>query len=139
MTNSCPLSGAIGDYYSLQLCILVFSHILSIYFLIFHPLQAKQLLSSSKLKYVHLCVVLVGVLAPLLAPLTTILHNLSDQEDPERLGYRVLVYPPHSCVNVREDIFFYTTTVPSNFLLVLSISFLILVFWKLLKVIVREL
>ena len=125
--------GVIGDYFPIQLVTWWLFHVLSIYVLIFHPLRAKSLLSSSKLKYIHLALVAVGLLAPLLDPITSTLHNLSDKTNFQTLGYRVRLYPPLGCGNIRREVYFYTVILPSNFMLTLGITFLILVFWKLLK------
>ena len=131
LSNFIALPGAITDYSLIQMSIWVFFHILSIYFLIFHPVRAKMLLNSRKLKYVHLCIALLGLLAPLLGSLTTILH---DEKDALKMGYGVVLYNPHACRNTKREILFYTVILPFNFLLTMSVSFLVLVLWKLLKV-----
>ena len=133
LTSSALLIGVIRDYFPFQLVIWWLFHILSIYVLIFHPFKAKSLLASSRLKYIHLALVAVGLLAPLLGPITSTLHNLSDETDPWRVGYRVLFYPPIGCRNSKREVFFYTVVLPTHLIVILGITFLILVFWKLLK------
>jgi hypothetical protein len=77
--------------------------------------------------------VLVGLVAPALSPLATVLSS-TDQSDPRRFGYRVIAYPPNGCLNIRRYIGFYTLFVPFNFITTAGITLLILIFWKLYKV-----
>lgn len=106
----------------------------SIFFIIFHPLRAKTFLSSRKVHYVHATIILVGILAPAITPLITVLSGISDNTNPEKFGYRVIFYPPQICLSIRKDIKFYAFNLPSNVMLTTGVTFLLLIFWKLYKV-----
>lgn len=85
----------------------------------------------------HLAVALVGLVAPTLTPLATVLSDIAKDEG-QGLGYRVIVYPPHVCTSIKRDIQFYTFAVPFNFIVTTGVTLLVLIFWKLYKVITER-
>lgn len=89
-------------------------------------------MNSKKMKYVHIALILVGLLAPALSPLITVLSTVHDHQ--RRFGYRVSLYPPHSCATIKKDIQFYTEVLPFNFMVAAGVTFLVLIFWKFYKV-----
>ena len=133
--NYCiPHAGALVDYNSLQLLVWWLSHVISIYLLIVYPLQAKTFLKTNKIHYVHAAIVATGLLAPTIPVLITLLADIDQEDHPERLGYRIFLYPATTCANVRGSIHFYTVNVPSNIMITTGVMFLLVIFWKLYKV-----
>ena len=122
-----------GNYIFLQVVIWWLSHIISLYFMVFYPVKAKNFMNSRKVHCLHFAVVLLGLAAPTLSPLVTILSS-TDQDDPQRFGYRVLRYPPLECVNIKGNIWFYALATPFNLIVTTGLTLLILIFWKLYKV-----
>lgn len=119
-------------YVFLQVAIWWLSQVISLFSLVFFPVKAKNFMKSSRARYLHIAVVAAGILAPVLSPLAIILSGVNKHDnDPEKLGFLVLIYPPYRCVSIRKDVHFYTFTLPFNFMVTIGASFLVLIFWKL--------
>ena len=108
------------------------------------PYHARSFQKSHKMKYIYIGSIIAG----LLIPLVPIIASMADfalrvQSDPVLqnidaasggLGYGLVRFPPILCSPTNANIVYYGTVFPINITMMVGIAFLIIVFWRIHKV-----
>ena len=118
-------------YYGLfQIIVWWFCHELSLFWKIRFPFHARSFETSHRIKYVHITMVIVGLLLPALPVIVTFAIAARDSR-----GFGLIRFPPILCSGLQRDATFYSLVLPINILLAVGIPLLIIIFWTIHKVI----
>ena len=90
------------------------------------PIHMKHLSASGKIKYIHITMVLLGLILPWVPVAVTLGTG--------GLSPRDVVFPPIVCFGRDRGATIYSLNIVDSILLATGISLLILVFYKLIKV-----
>jgi len=115
-------------YYSLfQLSVWWFCHVVSLFWKI--PFHAKSFEATHCLKYIHIAMVIVGLVLPTLPVIVAFTAG-----NPSSSGFVLTSFPPILCTRLQRDPTFYSLVLPINILLAIGIPLLIIIFWIIHKV-----
>ena len=115
-------------YYGLlQLTVWWFCHEVALFWTIRFPIHAKTFVTSHRVKYVHITMVVVGLTLPTLPVIVTLTTG-----DPS--GFGMTRFPPILCTGLKNDSTFYSLVLPINILMMVGIPLLIIIFWTIHKV-----
>ena len=121
-------SAGIVFYYGLfQLIVWWFCHEVSLFWTIRFPMHARTFETSRRVKYVHITMVVVGLVLPTLPVIVTFTTG-----DPS--GFGMTRFPPILCTGLQKDSTFYSLVLPINILMIIGIPLLIIIFWTIHKV-----
>ena len=121
-------SAGIVFYYGLfQLIVWWFCHEVSLFWTIRFPMHAKTFETSRRVKYVHITMVVIGLVLPTLPVIVTFTTG-----DPS--GFGMTRFPPILCTGLQTDSTFYSLVLPINILMIIGIPLLIIIFWTIHKV-----
>ena len=87
-------------------------------------MHARKLQQGENLKYIHIGVVIAGLLIPVPGVMATAFTD----------GYTINRFPPLLCSSSNTDAGYYSVFLIMNILLAIGISMLIFMFWKVHKV-----
>ena len=121
--------GIVFYYGIFQVTVWWFCHVVSLFWGIRFPFHFKSFKATHRLKYVHITMVIVGLVLPTLPvilPFTT--------GDPNMRGFGLTVFPPTNCDSLQVALTFFSLPLPINLLLVTGIPLLIIVLWIIHKV-----
>ena len=90
-------------------------------------MHAKTFETSRRVKYVHITMVVVGLVLPTLPVIVTFTTG-----DPSSFG--MTRFPPILCTGLQKDSTFYSLVLPINILMIIGIPLLIIIFWTIHKV-----
>lgn len=134
--NSSLLFYSVGfwAYYSIfQISVWWFCHVVSLFWGIQFPFHAKSFKTAHRLKYIHIPMVIVGLVLPTLPGIVA-----STAGDPTVRGFRITTTSPIRCSSLRKDIIIYSLVLPMNLIVVIGISLLVIIFWVIHKVIIIQ-
>ena len=118
-------------YYGLfQLAMWWFCHEVSLFWKIKFPFHARSFETTHRIKYVHITMVIVGLVLPALPVVVTFAAAARDSR-----GFGLIRFPPILCSGLQSDATFYSFVLPINILLAIGIPLLIIIFWIIHKVI----
>ena len=121
--------GIVFYYGIFQLGVWWFCHVVSLFWVIRFPFHFRSFKAAHRLKYVHIIMVVVGLVLPTLPvilPFTT--------GDPNMRGFGLTTFPPTNCDRLQGLLTFFSLPLPINLLLVTGIPLLIIVLWIVHKV-----
>ena len=130
----------------LQIILWWLFHTATVFWQIRFPFHAQKVKTERKIKYIHITLVLVGLLLPLLPIITSMADFAVDLKSDEFLkshnvtfvsggmGYGFPGSPPIICIGTDSDSAFYSLVLPLIILLATGITILILLFWFVRKV-----
>ena len=107
-----------------------FCHEVSLFWKIRFPFHARSFETTHRIKYVHITMVIVGLLLPALPVIVTFAAATRDSR-----GFGLIRFPPILCSGLESDATFYSFVLPINILLAIGIPLLIIIFWIIHKVI----
>lgn len=120
-------------YFIFQMSVWWFCHVVSLFWGIQFPFHAKSFKTAHRLKYIHIPMVIVGLVLPTLPGIVA-----STAGDPTVRGFRIATFPPIRCGSLQKDIVIYSLVLPVNLIVVTGISLLIIIFWVIHKVIIIQ-
>ena len=120
-------------YFIFQMSVWGFCHIVSLFWGIQFPFHAKSFKTAHRLKYIHIPMVIVGLVLPTLPGIVA-----STAGDPTVRGFRITIFSPIRCGSLQKDIVIYSLVLPVNLIVVTGISLLIIIFWVIHKVIIIQ-
>ena len=117
-------------YYGLfQLAVWWFCHVVSLFWKIRFPFHARSFEATHRLKYIHIAMVIVGLVLPTLPVIVTFTAG-----NPSTRGFGLTSFPPVLCTSLQSDPSFYSLVLPINIVLANGVPLLITVFWIIHKV-----
>ena len=117
-------------YYGLfQLAVWWFCHEVSLFWKIKFPFHARSFETTHRIKYVHITMVIVGLVLPALPVIVTVTIGN---------GFGLTRFPPILCTGLEKDSTFYSLVLPIDILSAIGISLLIIIFWIIHKVIITH-
>ena len=111
-------------YIFVQVAIWWLCHVTAMFWGLRFPFQAHNFKVTGKMKYLHITVVLLGLILPII-PVAVALGTG---------GFTLNRLPPIICSARSSDATFYAVALPVGFMLALGITLLILLFWTIYKV-----
>ena len=115
-------SAGIVFYYGLfQVAVWWFCHEISIFWGVCFPFHAKSFEKAHRTKYIHIIMVIVGLVLPALPVIVTFTSG-----DPS--GFGLTRFPPILCTGLEKDATFYSLVLPINILMAIGIPLLIIIF-----------
>ena len=135
-----PHVGTLSLYCIFQINIWWVLHAMFLFASVAFPYQYNTLKNSSKMKYIHIGSLVVGLLFPLISVITPMISDAvkrSRASDGEvivgTLGF-TLLSPPSPCVGVDENVIFYSSILPNIIIVEVGVVVLILSIWLINKV-----
>ena len=120
-------------YYGLfQLAVWWFCHVVSLFWGIQFPFQARLFKTTGRIKYIHITMVIVGLVLPTLPVIVAFTAG-----NPSTRGFGQTRFPPILCTSLQRDPTFYSLVLPINILLAIGVPLVIIVFWTIHKVYTR--
>ena len=116
-----PHAGIVFYYALLQIAVWWLLHVAAIFWGIKFPFRAKSLAASNRQKYLHIFMVLLGLILPIIPVITTLARG----------GF---VFTPILCIGRKDNATFYSLILPMIILMQIGISMLIIIFWTVHKV-----
>ena len=116
--------GIVYNYVFFQILVFLTSHVASLFWGIAFPFHYRAFDTRGRLKYIHIAIVAVGLMLPCI-PVGIALGTG---------GYVPDGIPPLACMPSNRAVNFYATVLPSTVLTSIGTTFMILIFWKLVKV-----
>ena len=132
--------GVVLSYLLLQIAFWWLSHATIILWKLQFPFHARSFENSGKMKYVHIVSVIVGLLLPLVSPITSMVDFAVDLSSSEvlqsqnisfvsgGLGYGLIRFPSILCSAIDRYALYYSNVLPINLMVIVGITELILVF-----------
>ena len=108
----------------LQLLLWWFFHVLAVFWKIEFPLHAKRAESAHLMRYVHLTMVVLGLILPLVPVIATLATT----------GFGLIRFPAILCGGRSANATFYALVLPIVLLLQVGITLLGVMFWTIHKV-----
>ncbi len=113
----------------------------ALFWKIWFPFNAKMLEAKHQVKYIHIGCGLAGLLIPFI-PVIAHMASFAQQvkSDPSidfisgGLGFNFLRFPPVPCYGNSKAIALYTNIFPSDLILAVGITLILLIFWLVHKV-----
>lgn len=115
---------------------------ISLFWKIWFPFNARLRESKHQIKYIHLGCILTGVFVPFI-PIISLMSAFAVKvkSDPSNvtfveggMGFAFLRFPPLPCNGNNKAVVFYTNILPTNIMLAVGITLVILIFWLVHKV-----
>ena len=128
ITLICCSAGFIVWYSTMQFTLFWIMHISSIFWKIYFPMSTISLENIRKTKYIHGICLIAALLLPLISPIAS---HMKD-------GFVIGDFPPYFCVGRNKAVTYYTLLFPLNILLGVGTSLLVLMFWKLHTVYIKN-
>ena len=119
-----PDPGIVFYYILLQLLLWWFFHVLAVFWKIEFPLHAKRAESAHLIRYVHLTMVVLGLILPLVPVIATLATT----------GFGLIRFPAILCGGRSANATFYALVLPIVLLLQVGITLLGVMFWTIHKV-----
>ena len=116
--------GIVFYYVVLQVTLWWFFHVSSLFWKMKFPLHAIAAESARQIKYVHLTMVVLGLILPLVPVIATLTTS----------GFGINRFPPILCFGANLNATFYTTIFPIMLFLQVGITLLVVSFWTVHKV-----
>ena len=117
-------------YYGLfQLAVWWFLHVVSLFWKIRFPFHARSFETAHRLKYIHITMVIVGLVLPTLPVIVAFTAG-----NPSTRGFGLTRFPPILCTSLQRDSTFYSLVLPINLLIAIGVPLLIIIFWIIHKV-----
>lgn len=130
-------------YSTLAIALWWFMLTAALFWKIWFPFNARIRETRKQIKYIHATCVLIGVLVPLI-PIITLMSSFAEKVNSDStidttflnggLGFVTVRFPPLPCNGNNKVIIFYTNILPSDILLAIGITFIILIYWLVHKV-----
>ena len=121
-------SAGIVLYYGLfQVAVWWFCHEISIFWGLRFPFHARSFEKAHRTKYIHITMVIVGLVLPALPVIVTFTTG-----DPS--GFGLTRFPPILCTGLQRNATFYSLVLPINILMAIGIPLLVIIFWIIHKV-----
>ena len=117
------ITGIVYSYGFLQMSLWTVFHVIALFWGLRFPFHYRKVKLDGYIKYIHIVSVVVAVLAPLIPALP-----------PLKDGFIATGTPPLLCSVRNADYTYYLLILPISILLAVSTSFLVLIFWTVLKV-----
>ena len=124
--------GIVFYYCLLQIAIFWLCHVLTIFFGLKFPFQARALQQTHRMKYIHITCVIIGLFLPLTPVITTMAqfsHRKSLLE--ARIGgygFGIRRFPPLLCVGKHDNSVFYSLILLLSIILVVGTTFFAFIF-----------
>jgi len=103
--------------------------VVSLFWKIRFPFHARSFTTAGRIKYIHIAMVIVGLVLPTLPVIVTFTAG-----NPSTRGFGQTRYPPILCTSLQRDPTFYSLVLPINIFLAIGIPLLIIIFWIIHKV-----
>jgi len=123
-TPFCTLTGMVFYYGLFQLAMWWFLHVVSLFWKIRFPFHARSFETAHRLKYIHIAMVIVGLVLPTLPVIVAF-----TAENPSTRGFGLTRFPPILCTSLQRDSTFYSLVLPINLLIAIGVPLLIIMFW----------
>lgn len=136
----------ISSYTLLQIAIWWLFHTTTLFWTIFFPFSTRSYKSSRRLKCAYATSIILGFTIPLV-PVIASMSEFAFRVDSDPLlqiqnitfasgglGYANFRFPPILCTATSGDVVFYTLALPINIIVMVGVTELILLFWKIHKV-----
>ncbi|XP_019850175.1 PREDICTED: uncharacterized protein LOC109580971 [Amphimedon queenslandica] len=123
-TTYCKVTGAVFQYFFLNMTLWWFFHVMSIFYKIMFPVFAKT--HKDKDKFIHIVLLILGVTFPVPGVLLALLVK-------DWGSYALYSMPTYFCVPRNSNLRYYSLIFPLNILLAIGVCCLVLVFWRLQK------
>ena len=131
--SSFYVTGITCFYGVFQLAVWWFCHVVSLFWGIQFPFHARSFKEANHVKYIHIPMVIVGLVLPTLPVIVTFTAG-----EPSMRGFRMITFPPILCGSLQRDLTFYSLVLPLNLFLVSGIPLLIMILWAIYKVITMQ-
>jgi len=125
-THLTHLTGTVSYYTVLQLALWAVFHVAMVFLAVVFPLYNRELNVSGKIKYIHITMVLLGLILPCMPVAVTFGTGGFSPNDTR--------FPPIICLGRDRGATVYSLTIAESVLIATGISLLIFVFWKIIKV-----
>ena len=122
-------AGIVFFYGLFQLAVWWFCHVVSLFWGIQFPFRARSFKTTGRIKYIHIAMVIVGLVLPTLPVIVTFTAG-----NPSTRGFGLMRFPPILCTSWQRDPTFYSLVLPINILLAIGVPLVIIVFWTIHKV-----
>ena len=122
-------AGMVFYYCLFQLAVWWFCHVVSLFWKIRFPFHARSFETAHRLKYIHIVMVIVGLVLPTLPVIVAFTAGT-----PSTRGFGLTRFPPILCTSLERDSTFYSLVLPINILLAVGVPLLIIIFWIIHKV-----
>ena len=123
---SVNITGTVSYYTVLQLALWAVFHVAVVFLAVVFPLYNRELDVSGKIKYIHITMVLLGLILPCVPVAVTFGTG--------GFAFGDTRFPPIICFGRDRGATVYSLTIAESVLVATGISLLIAVFWKLIKV-----
>ena len=120
------VTGIVSYYTVLQLALWAVFLVVVVFLGVVFPIRMQQLDASGKIKYIHITMVLLGLILPCVPVAVTFGTG--------GFSLRDTVFPPIICLGVDRGATVYSLSIVESILVATGISLLILVFHKFIKV-----
>ena len=126
-------SAGIVFYYGIfQLAVWWFCHVVSLFWKIRFPFHARSFETAHRIKYIHITMVIVGLVLPTLPVIVTFTAG-----NPSSRGFGLTRFPPILCTSLQRDPTFYSLVLPINILIAIGVPLVIIIFRTIHKVYTR--
>ena len=112
-------------YVAAQVTLLATFHALGLGWSIFFPFHYRRFKVNERIKYIHAATLVLSLVVPAIPALLPLIH-----------GYTVISGSSELCVVRDIDSTYYTLVLPISILMATATSVLIILFWRLFKVVV---
>ena len=120
------ITGTVSYYTVLQLALWAVFHVVVVFLAVIFPLYNRELDISGKIKYIHITMVLLGLILPCVPVAVTFGTG--------GFALRDTRFPPIICFGRDRGATVYSLTIAESVLVATGISLLIVVFWKIIMV-----
>ena len=124
--TSLYITGTVSYYTVLQLALWAVFLVVVVFLGVVFPIHMQQLHASGKIKYIHITMVLLGLIVPCVPVAVTFGTG--------GFALRDTVFPPIICLGRDRGATVYSLTIAESILVATGISLLIIVFQKFIKV-----
>ena len=124
--KSLYVTGTVSYYTWVQLALWVVFLVVVVFLGVMFPIRMQQLDASGKIEYIHITMVLLGLILPCVPVAVTFGTG--------GFAPRDIVFPPVICLGVDRRATVYSLSIVDSILTAIGISLLILVFHKFIKV-----
>ena len=124
-TSTHILAGVVMIYATLQFAIWWIFQVLMLFWKLLFPFHARMWERSGRFKYIHVAMVMSGVLLSFLPVLISLVFGK---------GYKGVDYLPQICGPKNTNISYYTLMLPGSLILAVGVTLLWIVAWKVIKV-----
>ena len=124
---SVNITGTVSYYTVLQLALWAVFHVVVVFLAVVFPLYNRELDVSGKIKYIHITMVLLGLILPCVPVAVTFGTG--------GFALRDTVFPPIICLGRDRGASVYSLSIVESILIATGISLLVIVFQKFIKVV----